>query len=365
GVLRQDETPAYYVYHQRFTHDGETFNRRGFMGRVRLKPFGEGNIYPHEETHSKAKADRLKLTKATQQNNSQIFGLYPDSENEIITLLDAACTGPAPVEATDHLGVTHLLWPVDAPDLCAKVSALMDERPMFVADGHHRYETACNYKQHLVDTNGPLQDDHPANFVMTMLVGMSDPGMIVLPTHRLLRGTPTFSSDEIISKLSDAFQCEVLPKGLASAVQAWDRMESADQQGLIALYAAQDDTWVLARAQDQAAEKMKALAPNQSEDWRLLGVSILHRLVIDDLLGCAGHSKPTYVHEVSEVVEGFQGKGSQAESDSDEPYTLAALVMPAKLSDVEQISLHKERMPAKSTYFFPKLLSGLTFNPLR
>ena len=109
---------------------------------------------------------------------------------------------------------------------------------------------------------------------------------------------------------------------------------------------------------------MKQLAAEQSDDWRGLGVSLLHRLVIDELLECKGHPKPTYVHDVAETVQGLKGEGSQAESDGDEPYTLAALVMPAKLAHVEAISLHKERMPAKSTYFYPKLLSGLTFNPL-
>ncbi|TWU67381.1 MULTISPECIES: DUF1015 domain-containing protein [Crateriforma] len=365
GVLKQDDQPAYYVYHQQFEHDGQTINRRGFMGRVRIQRFGEGNIYPHEETHPKAKVDRLKLTKATGQNNSQIFGLYPDPSNEIIETLDAACQGVTPLEAVDHLGVKHILWPVTDEAACEKVSQLMADRPMFVADGHHRYETACNYKDHVIETEGSIDDAHPANFVMTMLVGMSDPGMIVLPTHRLLRGTPKFTSDQIVEKLGDAFECEKLSGGLDAAGEAWGRMEKADDQGLVAVYAAEDDVWVLAKATDAAAGLMKEIAGQQSDDWRGLGVSILHRLVIDRLLGCEGHPKPTYVHEVSEVIDGFRGQGSQAESDGDEPYTLAALVMPAKLSDVEAISLHKERMPAKSTYFYPKLLSGLTFNRLK
>lgn len=364
GVLKLEDAPAYYVYHQRFDHDGKTFNRRGFMGRVRLQRFGEGNIYPHEETHPKAKVDRLKLTTATKQNNSQIFGLYPDPDNEVITLLDAATEGVTPIEATDHLGVTHILWPVTNPEVAAKVSQLMEDRPMFVADGHHRYETACNYKDQLTEQNGELPEDHPANFVMTMLVGMSDPGMIVLPTHRLLRGTPKFTSAQIIEKLSSCFDCQTIDGGLDAANEAWSQMEAADAQGLVAVYGVEDDTWVLAKANSGAGDKMRELAGEQSDDWRGLGVSYLHRLVIDELLGSKGHPKPTYVHEVSEVIEGMRGEGSQAESDSDEPYTLAALVMPAKLEHVEAISLHKERMPAKSTYFFPKLLSGLTFNPL-
>lgn len=364
GVLQRESQPAYYVYHQQFEVDGVTFNRRGFMARVRIQPFGEGNIYPHEETHPKAKVDRLKLTNATKQNNSQIFGLYPDTENTVITKLDQACEDLTPVEATDHLGVQHKLWTVTDATVVSEVAQLMEDKPMFVADGHHRYETASNYKAQLDQELGGLPEDHPANFVMTMLVGMSDPGMIVLPTHRLLRGTPEFSSEEIIQKLGDAFSCQTLTGGIEAANEAWSKMEAADNQGMVAVYGTEDDTWVTATATDEAKEKMRTLAPSQSDQWRELGVSLLHRLVIDSLLGCEGHPKPTYVHEVSEVIEGVRGVGSQAESDSDEPYTLAALVMPAKLEHVEAISLHKERMPAKSTYFYPKLLSGLTFNPL-
>ncbi len=364
GVLMREEKPAYYVYHQQFEHEGNLINRRGFMGRVRLQPFGEGNIYPHEETHPKAKVDRLKLTTATKQNNSQIFGLYPDPSNEVITLLDAATEGVEPIEATDHLGVRHILWPVTDEAVAARVSELMEDRPMFVADGHHRYETACNYRDQVIQETGGIAEDHPANFVMTMLVGMSDPGMIVLPTHRLLRGTPAFSSSEIIEMLAGKFECEIVDGGLDAANQVWATMEAADEQGIVGLYAVADDKWVLCKAADGAQVRIEQLASERSADWRGLGVSLLHRLVIDDLLGCQGHPKPTYVHEVSEVLEGIRGEGSQAESDSDEPYTLAALVMPAKLEHVEAISLLKERMPAKSTYFYPKLLSGLTFNPI-
>lgn len=364
GVLMQEETPAYYVYHQEFAHDGKTIVRRGFMGRVRLQRFGEGNIYPHEETHPKAKVDRLKLTKATKQNNSQIFGLYPDPENTVIELLDQATKSVEPAEAVDHLGVTHRIWPVTDQDVAKRVGELMDSKPMFVADGHHRYETACNYRDFLTEQSGDLDPQHPANYVMTMLVGMSDPGMIVLPTHRLLRGTRRFSASEIIQKLGDCFQCETLAGGQTAASEAWGTMERENAQELLALYAAEDQTWVLCRGTETAQSRMRDIAGSQSDDWRALGVSLLHRLVIDELLGCKGHPKPTYVHEVGEVLVGLRGEGSQAESEGDEPYTLAALVMPATLEHVEAISLHKERMPAKSTYFYPKLLSGLTFNPL-
>ncbi|MFG0261681.1 MAG: DUF1015 domain-containing protein [Novipirellula sp. JB048] len=364
GVLKRDELPAYYVYHQSFTIDGQHFDRRGFMARVRIEPLGAGNIYPHEETHPQAKVDRLKLTQATRQNNSQIFGLYPDPQNETIALLDAATAGVEPVEAIDHLDVKHRLWPVTDSRVIERVSQLMQDKPMFVADGHHRYETAVNYRDQLTAQQGPLPHDHPANFVMTMLVGMSDPGMIVLPTHRLFRGTPRFASAEIVARLASSFDCEIVAGGLDAALTVWSNMQTVDDQGWIGLYAIEDDTWVLCKAHEAAAEKMRALAPERSEDWQRLGVSLLHRLVVDELLECQGHPKPTYVHDVDEVVLGMRGEASQAESAGDEPYTLAALVMPANLADVQAISLNKERMPAKSTYYYPKLLSGLTFNPL-
>jgi len=364
GVLKQDAQPAFYVYNQRFEFAAQKFVRRGFMSRVRLQRFGEGNIYPHEETHPKAKVDRLKLTKACKINCSQIFGLYPDPDNEAQSILEAATVGKDPVRAIDHLGVHHSLWAITDPDTIAKVTTILEDKPMFVADGHHRYETACNYRDYLIERDGPLPDDHPANYVMTQLVSMNDPGMIVLPTHRLLRGTPNFTSAKLVNALSTFFRCEKIGDGESAAQDCWDHMELADRQGLMALYATGDSQWVLCDAKPEATAQMKALAPNQSDDWRALGVGLLHRLVIDSLLECSGHPKPTYVHQIDEVVEALRGTGTLSENDSDEPFTLAALVMPARVSDVEAISLHKERMPAKSTYFYPKLLSGMAFYKL-
>jgi hypothetical protein len=200
GVLQLDPDPALYVYHQSFHHAGREFQRRGFMTRVRLERFGEGDIYPHEETHSAAKADRLRLTMACRANLSQVFGLYPDERNEAQELLEQAIIGQTPLEATDHLGVVHRMWTVTDVKVISEVAALMGPRPMYIADGHHRYETACNYRDQLA-ASGTLSPEHPANFVLTMCVSMSDPGMVVLPTHRLFRGLPPLSSQQLIDKL--------------------------------------------------------------------------------------------------------------------------------------------------------------------
>ncbi len=183
GVLQFEPDPAIYVYHQVFDHLGRTYTRRGFMARVALVRFGEGNIYPHEQTHAKAKDDRLRLTRACEANMSQIFGLYPDPTNEAQNLLEAHIAGKAGLEAVDHLGVRHCLWPVSDQGLISKVASLIEDKPMFVADGHHRYETACNYRDELaMAAGGTLPGEHPANGVLTMVMSMDDPGLIVLPT---------------------------------------------------------------------------------------------------------------------------------------------------------------------------------------
>ncbi len=360
GVMQHEPDPAVYVYHQVFDYAGRTYTRRGVMCRVRLVRFGEGNIYPHEQTHAKAKDDRLRLTRACQANMSQIFGLYPDATNAAQNLLEAEVAGTAGLEAVDHLGVTHRLWPVTDQTLIAKVGSLIEDAPMFVADGHHRYETACNYRDELAAANGgTLPTDHPANFVLTMVMSMDDPGLIVLPTHRLFHGVEQFDSVELTKRLSSYFDCEPAGSGPEAATAVWKQIEELNDQGAFGFYTAKDGQWTLVTANQSTSEKMAEVASDQSADWRGLGVAMLHGLIIDRLLNMEGHAKPTYVHLVQEVVDGLHGR-----LEGNLHYPLAALVMPASVDDIRRVSLHNERMPAKSTYFYPKLLSGLVVNPL-
>jgi uncharacterized protein (DUF1015 family) len=353
GVLFTESDPAVYVYHQKFDYAGQTFTRRGFMARVRLQRFGEGNIFPHEETMSGPKQDRLLLTRACKANLSQIFGLYPDPQSEAQDLLEQAIVGKTPLTATDHLGVEHNIWPVYDVKVITALNALVGPKPTFIADGHHRYETACNYREEL-SAAGPLPSNHPANLVLMMCVGMSDPGMIVLPTHRLFRGLPAMTSEELIAKLGDNFTCRVAGEGSDLAPSVWDTIESDDEQGTLGLFTQKDERWVVAKITPTGAAKMAELAPEHSEDWQGLGVAILHRLLIETLLDGKQLPKPHYVHLVQEVVDGLETG----------EFPLAALVMPATVEHVRSISEHAERMPAKSTYFYPKLLSGLVINPL-
>ncbi len=370
GVLFTEPDPAVYVYHQVFEANGTQYTRRGFMCRTRLERFGEGNIYPHEQTHSKAKEDRFKLTKACKANLSQIFGIYPDPENAAQNLLEQTVAGQTPLEATDHLGVVHRVWPVTDVAVITELAGIMGPKPTFIADGHHRYETALNYRQWLAEQQGaPLPADHPANFVLMMCISMNDPGMIVLPTHRLFRGMPEMTAGELAAKLGDAFETSQAGQGPQSAAAAWEEIETGDEQGTLAFYTAKDDTWTLARITDAGRTKMAEIAADQSTDWQGLGVAILHRLVMENLLAAGNLPAPKYVHSVEEVIEGLQtgdqaGRDATGQEGQGGRFNLAALLMPATLDHIRAISEHGERMPAKSTYFYPKLLSGLVLNPL-
>jgi uncharacterized protein (DUF1015 family) len=358
GLLQLDPDPAVYVYHQQFEYDGQKFNRRGFMCRMGLQRFGEGNIYPHEQTHAAAKADRLLLTQACRANLSQIFGIYPDPDNTAQNLLERNIQGMTPLEATDHLGVVHRMWPVTDVKTIAEVSAVLGPKPMYVADGHHRYETACTYRD-LLAKEHPLDANHPANYVLTMCISMNDPGMIVLPTHRLFRGLPDLTSAQLIERLGDSFTTRVMGEGPDLADLVWTTIESEDEQGTLGFYTTADRRWVLAKVTDAGRRRMAEIASEHSGDWQGLGVAILHRLVIETLLGAGELPKPHYVHQVSEVVEGLES----GDPDGGH-FPLAALVMPATLDHIRSISEFGERMPAKSTYFYPKLLGGLVINPL-
>ncbi len=353
GVLFHEAHPAIYVYHQEFSAAGQTFVRRGFMARMRLEPFGQGQVFPHEETMPGPILDRLMLTVVCKANLSQIFGLYPDPQSETQNLLEQAVAGETPIVATDHLGVTHRLWPLIDPRVIAAVAGLMGPKPIFIADGHHRYTTALKYRDQIYDS-GALRPDHPARFVLMMCIAMEDPGLLVMPTHRLFRGVPMISAEELAARLGPHFTTRPAGEGPEQATTVWEDVETGGDQGTLGLYTQADRRWTIARITAAGRARMAEAAADHTPEWQQLGVAILHRLLVENLLGLKDLPKPTYVHLVEEVVAGLASG----------EYPLAALVMPATVEHIRTISIGGERMPAKSTYFYPKLLSGLVINPL-
>ena len=212
-ILKQDSARALYLYHQEFEVEGRKYTRKGFLGRVRLEAFGEGRIYPHEETLPGPKADRLKLFQATAMNLSPVFGLYPDDDGAVQACLEETVRRAPPLEATDHLGVISRLWPVTDQHAVSLAVGLMGPKPVFIADGHHRYETGLRYLALQREAGLVRDDEAAANFILMMLVSISDPGLIILPTHRLISGLPGLSADRLRTLLGSAFDVKKSGRG--------------------------------------------------------------------------------------------------------------------------------------------------------
>lgn len=368
GILRADGVGTIYVYHQTFKVEGIEYTRRGFIARVRIEPFGQGNIYPHEKTHSKVKEDRFRLMEACNCNLSPIFGIYSNKEGRPQSMLDSAIQDRTPLTAIDDEGVRHDLWMVTDPNAVAAAAQLMGPTPIYVADGHHRYETATSIRDSRRQREA-LEPDHPVDYTMMMCVGMDDPGLVVLPTHRLFRGVGPMTSVELINKLNTSFDCEVVGSGVELTKDCWEAIQVEGEQSTMALYCRKDDTWVLARLGVGGVEIMESLAEGRSECWQGLGVAILHELILVHLLGYGELPSPRYVHGIQEFVElllagDVDERDATGQQGVEAFFELACLVMPATVADVKSISESGERMPAKSTFFFPKLLSGLVINSL-
>jgi uncharacterized protein (DUF1015 family) len=352
GVIVEESHPALYVYHQVFTTESGSFVRRGFTARVRLEPFGAGKIFPHEQTLSGPKADRLALYHATRFNLSPIFGLYPDASGEVLAAVEAGIVDKTPIEAIDHLGVIHRLWPVYDSRAHSIAQGLIASKPVFIADGHHRYETGLKYRDEIASRGELKGPDDPANFCMMVLVGMSDPGLLILPTHRLISGYNGLTSSELAKRLEPEFEIENRGAGESGCRDAWEAIELGGDQDVLGFGTVADDRWITARLRSD--KTMDELVPEHSAEWRSLGVSVLRELVVGKLLAGLGEPSFRYVHQTSEVLEACGSKRID----------LACLVPPATMEHVESIASNLETMPPKSTYFYPKLLTGLVFNPI-
>ncbi|MDR2761782.1 MAG: DUF1015 domain-containing protein [Planctomycetaceae bacterium] len=356
-ILVKDESPSIYVYHQIFEFDGQPLVRKGFMCRCLATPFGYGMVYPHEITMNAPKLDRLMLTTACKMNFSQIFGIYPDEQNEIQSQLDETIirNNISPISATDHLGVQHKMWILNDKETIESAIKKMSPKPIFIADGHHRYETACNYRKQ-IDEMGLLHSKHPANYVLMVCIAMEDKGLIVMPTHRLFTGIPQLTSEILKSKLGNNFDLEESGEGIESANNVWNRVKNAGSQDVIGLFTAKDNKWNITKITPNGKELMDKVAAEHHPEWRELGVSLLHRLIVETLIGIPEPPKPSYVHLVDELVKEFKSKPNN--------YPLVALVEPANINQIKNLCLLNDRMPAKSTYFYPKLIAGFVFNPL-
>ncbi len=282
GILVREDQPAYYVYHQTFPlPSGESITRKAFISAIELSGFDKGIVLPHEKTHAGPKVDRLKLTRATEAYFGTIFMLYPDQDNQIDGIFDRAINRPPDIEARElhENDVLHQVWVVTDPDVLKQVTDTMAPKTkLIIADGHHRYETALTYQAEQNQAHPEAPDDAGFNYCMVALVSQSNPGLTILPTHRLIFDFPGTSSQEVLEKARDYFEITELPDRIALENKL---IEAENQIGWIG-FVHQDGFYLLKLNQPQI---MKDLAPDRVQAWRDLDVSILHQLLLEKILG--------------------------------------------------------------------------------
>lgn len=353
GILKFDMDPGLYIYEMEFltkVDRGEVKKLRSLVCRVRLEEFSAGVVLPHEETLSKAKQDRFDLMCAANCNFSSIYSLYQDPEHATRRRLDNLAAGSMPrYEFSDGL-VTHRLWVVNDP---AAIEAIQEDfagRKLYIADGHHRYETALNYRRHLqkqgIDCPG-------ADFVMMTLADMSDEGLVVFPTHRLVRGLESVNGHELLKACEEYF--EITPVGDADAAQAALDGGYARGRHCFAFY--DKVKWHVLTLKDTCV--MENLLPDRSDAYRQLDVSTLHTLILERLMGIdrenmANQINLTYTRSVQEAVASVDSGWSNC----------CFLLNPTRVEEICSVAACGEKMPQKSTYFYPKLITGLVMNDL-
>ncbi|GAB4288308.1 MAG: DUF1015 domain-containing protein [Coriobacteriia bacterium] len=351
GVLRTDDTPAIYVLEQTWEHEGRRIRRKAFVGAVELRPFADGVVLPHERTLPKALDDRLNLTRSTAANLSQVFSLFSDAARVSDAVFDRALAGEPLMYATDSDSVTSRVWAVrDADDIRALVD-LLAEQPVFIADGHHRYTTALAYRDERRRADGrALVGEEPVaayDHVMMALVNMDDPELVVLPTHRVVRTGPGFDAESFWSRLSEHFEIAD-PTGSAA-----NELLSAERTAFVVK--TPDGVERLARLRDQS-DPGRIIGGTHSNAWKRLDVTVLQEMILAPLFG-VHPDEPATLDRLRFVKEGH----TALEVAPDE---IAFMMRATAMDELRAVALNGETMPQKSTYFYPKLLSGLLMRSL-
>ncbi len=359
-VLIREAGPAIYPYYQEFTIDGKTYIRKGLVPLVCLDD-EKAKVRAHEQTLSGPKADRLKLMRATEGNDDFIFMLYDDPEMKINKWIDEEIGFSSPImQVTDDYNVVHKLYRITRPSLIADISEVLENKELYIADGHHRYETSVNFMNECKSRNWKPVGVETFNYRMMTLFNMHDPGLVVLPTHRILHSLTGFSPSEFLKSASQDFNLTEF----AERMDLYKAMDDAASAGKSAFgfYAEGLYGYHLLTLKDPTL--MDRLVPDRSPAWRRLDVTILHIAILDKLLGidAAKLAAETNVHYVRGRDEALDLIGNEAINvHTGAPFKCQAafLVNPTKVEQVREVASVGERMPQKSTDFFPKLLTGM------
>ena len=351
--LACDDKPGLYIYEEEFTALGVRRRIKGLCCRVRLEPFSKGVVLPHEETLSKAKTDRFNLMKSTGCNFSSIYSLYFDEQKQIFPAIERLSAGePDFTIKSVEDGIIHRVWCVyDDAEIAGLENAFQD-KALYIADGHHRYETALNYRKHLEENLVVTDENHPANYCMMTLVNMEHEGLVVFPTHRIVRGLENFDAQTILEGCKKYFTVTVL-----TAAEAEPELLAEAEVGKQAFVFYAGDKYYLLTLLNPAV--MDEILPGTSEVYRQLDVNVLHSLVLERLLhidkeNMANQKNLIYTRDIAEAVAAVDNKEANC----------AFIINATRVDEIAGVAGAGEKMPQKSTYFYPKLITGHIMNKI-
>ncbi len=355
GVLQQEDEPSLYVYSQTFKLPGDPSGaeaeRRGFIALGRVEDYDRKVVYRHEQTLSKPKADRLNLLQTTRAHCELIFMVYSDPGDEVGKLLQQS--GPPTIEMRDEYGVIHRLWKVSDVATVAAAQAKMADKKLIIADGHHRYETALNYRNQMREQTKSSDPEAPYERVMMTFVNMDAPGLVILPTHRVVFGLEGFHIYSKAMEVMKYFDIEDL--GTTDVPQALAKLREAGREHTALLAVTAQNTFLLKSRANVQSSSLNGL----SEKQRALDVVQLHKLILEEIIGMSQEdiSAQKHLHYIRDAAEAVnEVKTGKAQ--------VAFLMNPVRMEQVRDIAFEGDVMPQKSTDFYPKMLSGLTIYSL-
>ena len=360
-ILYRDQAPAFYVYEMEYTTGAATKKLRGFISLVRLEEYASGVIKPHETTLSGPKTDRLNLLRACKAGFSQIYSLFSDPRNIIAPILANITRKPdQEVRADDD--VIHRIWSMnEAQDIKAIAQELAD-KPLFIADGHHRYDTALNYRNEQRAVAGAFTGEESYNYTAMFLARLEDPELTILPAHRALFNLAGFNLQRFKDDLTKHFSIERIDfkkhsesKDLKTILDTM--AHRTDRAHVFGMRIKGEDSYYLLTLRTEA--DMEALLPDRAPAYRRLDVSILHHLLIDALLGIKMET-----HKLGLNIEYIKEAEEAAKRVREGAVDIIFFMNPTKVGEIKDVALAGERMPQKATYFYPKLVTGLVMNKL-
>ncbi len=353
GIVACDEQEGIYLYEERFSVKGRQYSLKGFTSLVRLAEFSEGIVLPHEETLSKAKTDRFNLMTESGCSFSQIYSLFMDDDSAVSSKIEALSERCPDVSFTDGEGVTHNLWCVYDKEAIAYLADKMADKKLYIADGHHRYETALNFAH--ANSKDFSDDSERTNYCMMFLINIESSGLVVFPTHRVLHSLENFNAGELLERCRGDF--DILEN--QSIDRAEELLDKAYENGekAFAFYCG-GESFSLMTLKNKSV--MAEILKDKSEAYQNLDVSVLHSLVLERLFGIdkenmANQKNLFYTRDMSEAIsEVKMGRAN-----------CAFLINPTLVTEIRDVAAAGEKMPQKSTYFYPKLTTGLVMNKFR